>query len=286
MASWRIRSSGPLALIAFALLWFRGRPPMVTGTLMAVLAGAVGLVAAVLLWRCVARPILQSGSPAPGSEGAIASGEPAGGWLRAAVPLAFLTTAAAVSAQADVVLVGMLLDAEAAGVYAIAVRVSLLVSFPLTVLLAALAPTYASLIAAGDRSRLQRIVTSVSRGVTAVSVIMALGFVLFGGQILGLFGPGFGVGASALGILVVGQAINAVLGPTSTLMRMGGFERRAAIDMAIGAAVKIVLVVALARTIGLEGAAIGSAAGLATWNILMAIHLRTRTGIRTTVFGL
>ena len=279
-----VRPGVLLALVAGALLVASTRPPTVTGPLLLAAASACGLVASIVLWRLAARSA--TGARLITGDGTGVSPHRPVDWVRAALPLASLISVSIVSNQVDLVLVGLLLDPESAGVYAIAVRASVLAAFPLTVLNAALAPTYATLIAAGELERLQRIVTTVARGATLVTVVLAAALLLYGSSVLGLFGAEFRSGAPALSILVLGQVVNAVFGPNATLMLMGGFERRAALTIGMGVVVQVVLVLLLVGPLGLQGAAIGSTAGIVAWNVLMAVYLRRRLGIRTTPFGL
>jgi O-antigen/teichoic acid export membrane protein len=279
---------GALLVLTLAVLGVSsGRPPAVAGTLLLALAAAVGLAAAVWSWLRLAPAVLkaQTRDVATRSQASRARTRTDPRWLRAALPLTFLATASIVSSQADVVLVGMLLDERSAGIYAIAVRTSLLVSFPLSVMNSALTPTYAALMATGDRDRLQHIVTWSVRAVSVLTLVAAAAFLLFGDRILSLFGPDFRAGAPALAILVVGQLSNAVMGPTGALMIMSGNERRAAAIVTIGAIAEIVLVVLLAPRFGLEGAAVGGSAGLIAWNLLMLRDVRRRLGIRPSLFG-
>jgi O-antigen/teichoic acid export membrane protein len=129
-------------------------------------------------------------------------------------------------------------------------------------------------------------VTVTTRAAGAVAVVLSIAFLVVGGDILALFGPEFRAGAPAFAILVVGQLLNAITGPTGSMMFFGGFERRQALSVGVGAAVEMLLVALLVCPLGLAGAAIGSTVGQFVWNALMVLHVRRRLGIRTTVVGL
>ena len=268
-----------LLLLAGALLAAGVRQPgPVAGTAMAFAAALAGLVAAVLLLQRAARPAehqdVREREPATREA------------LRRALPLSVMATMSIVVVQADVVLVGLLATPAAAGVYQVAARGAMLASLPLAVLAAAFAPWFASLWSAGDRAALQRLVSRTTIGATLMSLVIVALLVIAGERFLAIFGPGFEAGTRPLAILTVGWVLNAMLGPTAIVLVMAGREREAALTSAVGIAVEVGLAVLLIPSLGLEGGAIASTAGLLAWSAVLVVVVRRRLGIRPTLAGI
>jgi O-antigen/teichoic acid export membrane protein len=208
-------------------------------------------------------------------------------WLASALLLAFLSGTAIVNSQTGVVLLGLLADSEAAGLYAVAQRGALLVAFPLAAVNSAIAPTAARLWAAGERVELQRLVTLGARGVLLAALPVAGAFLAFGGPILALvFGAEFGAAATPLAVLSIGQLANAVTGSVAVLLVMTGHQRQAAIGTAAGAVLNVVVAAALIPRFGVDGAALAAAGSLVISNGWMVVAARRRLALDTTAVGL
>jgi len=269
-----IRPGLLLLLAGGALLLGVQQPTALLGVSLVVVATAVALVVSVVLLR------RHLGARRHGP-----SEEPQA-WLPSALPLAYLATIAVIGAQVDLVLVGILLGPEDAGVYAVAVRGAAMIGIPLTVINATSAPTFARLWARGERARLQRELTLTVRSAVAVTVVVAAAFIVFGGAFLDLFGPGFERGAGPLVVLTVGRVLGTAAGPTGTLLAMTGQERAAALGVTVGVILEIVLVLVLVPLLGVVGAAFASSAGIVFTNGVQNVLVRRRLGLRTNVLGI
>lgn len=206
-----------------------------------------------------------------------------GTWTRVALPLLWITGVNLVMQRADVLIVGAVVDSEAAGVYSAASRLSLLIGFGLTAVNAWMAPAIADLHARGDRAGLQRVVTLAARAITAFTLPVAVGLVAAGEWLLGLFGAGFAAGRVALGVLCIGQVANALLGPVGYLMTMTGNQAAAARILTVAALANVALCALLAPSFGIEGAALGTAFAQVLWNVWMSVEVRRRLAVRATV---
>lgn len=210
---------------------------------------------------------------------------------RAALGLSVLSFGAIASVHLintnlDVVMLGLLADDTAAGLYRGATVLSELVAFGLGVVNFVILPRVAGFHAQGDRDGLQRLVTLSARVITGMAVI---GFVviLLAGRLLlsGLFGAEFSGGQSALVILAFGQLVNAIFGPVALVLNMTGHERLTLLGVSVAVVLNTGLNLALIPQFGIEGAAIASASALAVWNVLLAVLLWRRLGYSSTVFG-
>ena len=206
-------------------------------------------------------------------------------WAGSALPLLFLGGMHIINSETDVIMLGAMKGAEAAGVFSIAIRGAGLITFVLLAVNAALAPTIASLYATGQIRPLQRVITQSTRATVLLSLGIAIGLILFGHWFLLLFGFGFTGGQGALAILSIGNLVRAGVASAGVLLIMTGHERDAAIGIGISAVLNIVLNAILIPQWGLEGAALATAGTTVLWSVLMAFLVYKRLGIDSTAFG-
>lgn len=183
--------------------------------------------------------------------------------------------------QADVIMLGLLVDTDAVGLYTVASRIALLLILGLTAVNAILQPITADLYAQQKNQELQRIVTLGANAVFAISLIGSL-VLYFGADYLHLiFGDEFVDSSPLLRILIIGQLFNAFAGPAVLLLNMTGYQRDSAKIMAGGAVLNLLLNAGLISWIGIEGAAYATAITTILWNLAAAVVVWYRLGIRS-----
>ena len=206
-------------------------------------------------------------------------------WVTAAVPMMVVSGVSIVDTYVGTIMLGSLVDARSAGVYVVASKGASLVSMSLIALNIPLAPRIARLHASGDRESLQRVVSRAVRMTLVWSLPIGVCLVLLRSFYLGLFGEGFDAGEWPLVILVVGQLINVAAGPVVALLLMTGLERWAALGIAFGAALNVVVNVGLDPVLGVSGAAVGALASVICWNLCLVLVAKRRLAIYPTVLG-
>jgi O-antigen/teichoic acid export membrane protein len=206
-------------------------------------------------------------------------------WMSSALPLLFANAMNVVNTQAPILLLGSIKGAQAAGLYAIASRGSDLIAFGLIAVNVALAPVAAKLWAERDVARLQHLVTRSVRVVFVCSLPVAAGLIIFGERFLAIFGREFTGAKSVLVVLVIGQMVNVAMGSVALLLVMTGHEREVAIGSAVCATLNVVLNLIMIPSLGIMGSALAVAISLIVWNILLAVQVYRRLGIRATTFG-
>lgn len=215
--------------------------------------------------------------PAPARKAGIA--EHRREWLQVSVLLLILHGANLIKTQAGVLLLGWLDGTTSAGIYAIVMRLELLVAFPLSVVNVVFAPTISALHARGERAALQAAVTMTTFWISLTAVLIWLPLFIWPAFWLGLFGPEFEIGAAALRITLVGQLVNAATGSVGFLMTMTGQERRALVLAVLAMSTHLALAAALIPTLGLEGAALAESFIVAAGNIAAVILVWRTLGI-------
>lgn len=200
-------------------------------------------------------------------------------WLLTALSLLLVVGLNLISSRLDVVMLGMLSGAREVGVYSAASRVADVITFGLACANAVAAPMIARLHATGRQQELQQLVRQAARGVFLFTLPVAFLVVVFGREILGLFGADFREGYTVLAVLVCGQLVNALAGPVGYLMMMTGHQHAAARIVAGTAALNLALNAALIPLLGMIGAAIATATSMVMLNLLMLRTVRLRLSL-------
>jgi len=154
-----------------------------------------------------------------------------------------------------------------AGVFGAATRVSMLVTFFLVAVNTVIAPKFAELHATGEIAMIGRLARRFALMITLAASPLFLVLIFAGDWVMGLFGPDFVRGGTALAILALGQAVNTMTGSVGYLLMMTGHER----DIRNASIVAFILMAGCAVLLipgyGLIGAAIASAVAIAYTNI-------------------
>lgn len=192
-------------------------------------------------------------------------------WLASAAPMVLVGSMFLVNSNADILMLGSLVGAEAAGVYKAATRGAELVTISLMVINVPLAPIIARLYATDDRIKLQRALTYCVHIAFIPATIVTVIFVMKGEWFLQLFGSEFASheGSLSLAILSLGQLVNAAAGSVGVLLIMTKHEGYAARAMTISALLNIILNATLIPIAGLIGAAIATGISTVVWNLLL-----------------
>lgn len=200
-------------------------------------------------------------------------------WFQEALPMVLINSMYLINNETDALMLGVLTSSTAVGVYSIANRGASLMNFILSVFNVSIAPTIASLYAAGEKEKLQKLVKRSSNLVFFSSLPIALVLIVFGQWFLGMFGQEFTQGQSTLTILCVGKLINASTGAIALLLNMTGYQKYTFIGVAVSAVLNIILNAALIPQWGAEGAALATAISTIVWNILLVIFVQKRLNI-------
>lgn len=205
-------------------------------------------------------------------------------WSRVSWQLALIGGLHLVVLQTDVLMIGVLNDTTQSGIYGVASKVASLAVFGLMAGNAIVAPMIAELFAKEKMAKLQVLVTFAVRATSGVTLLLTVGILVFKVTILRAFGTAFVSADSALSILLVGQVVNAVMGPVGLLMTMTAHQTLAAKVIGSCALMNIVLNMALIPRWGIEGAALATTISMTTWNLILAVMSRRKLGLRSSFF--
>jgi O-antigen/teichoic acid export membrane protein len=203
-------------------------------------------------------------------------------WLKDGLPFILLGGLAVINSRIDILMLGAFKGAGAVGVYAVVSRVTSLIIFGLGILNNVLSPTFATLYAEGKREQLQRLVTHSTRLISLFALVMTLGLIALRYSILQLFGAEFIQGQTALIILSIGYLVNALTGSVGLLLNMTRHAKFSAATVAFAALLNVCLNWLLIPKWGVNGAATATAISMIVGNIISAIWVRQKLGIKST----
>jgi len=243
--------------------------------------GAKGLAAAFLAvsWSTLAVAALLLGRAMP--KAFVPSNRSAGvrALLRFSLPQTLTSLLLQTILWTDSLLLGRLRPAAEVGVYAIVQR---LLSPAQTVSTATgqmFAPRIAAEDARGDRSMLEVMLKRVTYWNVSLAIPVFALLLLVPEALLGIFGPAYRTGATALTILAAGQLFNAATGPLGQVINMSGRPYLTLVNNAAVAALNIVLCLILIPRYGLTGAACSTTASITLVNVIKLAQVRALFGI-------
>jgi O-antigen/teichoic acid export membrane protein len=188
--------------------------------------------------------------------------------------------------NADTIFIGLMVDAESAGIYFNAFRTAGLLTLFMFAITLVVAPMVSRHYHAGEMRKAQAITALCAWAGFVFSLAVFGGYVVFGGAVLGLFGTHSEAGYWVLILLSAGLLFDAATGPSRIVMMMTGHERDYVRIfggiMLVGLVVEIVVI----PVWGLVGAAAVNALSRAVATIAIASWNRKHIGIDTSLFGI
>lgn len=194
-------------------------------------------------------------------------------WRRTSFALFVLTGMHVLINNTDIIMLGMLENHEAAGIYTVCSKSAAVIAYTLTVVNAIVIPRMSALYYSDQLEQLKRIVAQGIRFVILMALPVCLFFIIGGVYYLSWYGEDFRDGADALRILSIGQALNALCGPVAFIAALTGHERLTAVIISACAVLNIILNLLFIPIWGLNGAAFSTALTIALWNIVLVIFI-------------
>lgn len=192
-------------------------------------------------------------------------------WSRSAVPFFAIGLLSTANTQVGTLVLGTLGAPADAGVFSVATRVTSFVGFLMLAATYPLMPALARIHATGDAAGLRSAVTRSARVIVLLTLPIAVLIASFAESLLhGVFGAGFGGGAAAARILVLGELAKALVGVAAIALLMSGFEASLTRALALGAALNVVLALALTPHFRVAGAAAAQAIGATASSVAVA----------------
>lgn len=190
---------------------------------------------------------------------------------RTTIPLFWMDFTMLAMGLSDTIIVGFFSDSQSVGIYDTTKRVAVLAITTLSAINTVVAPKFAALYAKEDIEEMGRLARNATMITTLVSIPVVLAFIIIPGPILSIFGSEFKEGGVALGILGIGQLVNASTGAVGFILIMTGHEKLMR-NNAMGTSVlKIILQLLLIPPFGYIGAALAAAVADILRNVIAAV---------------
>ena len=207
-------------------------------------------------------------------------------WLSQALPLLIVGGSQIVNSQADLIMVGSIKGASAAGIYAAVIRGARFVLFGLAAVNSAMGPVISQLYTSNMIELMERKIARAAMFSVLVCGVPLLFLIFFGKHFLALFGPGFLGGYFALICLGSAFFLCTLAACVGMLLTMTEFQKDVCWISVFSALLNVVLNAVLIPSYSFNGAAIATGFSTLILNLLLGIQVFRRIKINPTVFAM
>lgn len=202
--------------------------------------------------------------------------------LSMSLPLMVTSLAIFVSTQADLWIIGISRDKDEVAMYGATVRLVQLVTMPMLMMNAVLAPSISEQFSQGHKARLERLLRGSAALIGLPALLMLALIFLAAGPALGwVYGDYYRGGATVLFLVSAGQVANVLAGSAAVVLMMTGHQRAAMVISAVTGAGLVVGGLLVVDSYGINGVAAVAGAMTALHGLLSAVWVRHTTGMRT-----
>ena len=188
-------------------------------------------------------------------------------------PRGFASIFATFSSNVNTLLLGALYTASGVTAFAAASRFMKLGTLALVAIFYTIAPQISDLLARDQRERAQTVYQVSTWWVMMGSWPVYFVLAVWAPLLMSIFPRGLAGGAEALTILSIGMLVSMACGPVSAILLMGGHAVWNLVNTAISLALNVGLALLLIPHYHVQGAAVATAAGIATNNLLALIEV-------------
>jgi len=201
-------------------------------------------------------------------------------------PLMIASIANAMMMRGDIWAAGIYLSDAEVAVYGSAARLVVVMSLPLTIASAILAPTISRLYTRGEKERLEYVMRAVATTAAIPVLLIFMLFIFFGEQLLLIIytDPVFKNGWGVLVILGIGQIVNLWTGACTQLLIMTGHQVIVLKITLFSVVAAFTAAFVLVKIIGIYGVALAFSGGLALMCIAMTTYGARKVGLKTYIF--
>ena len=194
--------------------------------------------------------------------------------LDISIPMMFISYFAQVIMLADIILLGIFRTEHEVGIYAVAVRIAMVLFLPLFAIGGIAAPKIAECHAINDRCGFVNTIKYSAKMMFWSSSPIAILIFIFPSFILGIFGEEFKAGHTALLVLTLGHYLNTIMGSAGFVLQMSGKEKIFRNILLITSLINIALNFILIPKYGLNGAAFTSMVSMVFLSISSVIFVK------------
>ena len=181
--------------------------------------------------------------------------------------------------RGNIFILGNLSNPTQVAFYAAGLKVTNLINIVISSIAVVISPLVATFAAQRNHHALKEIYKRSIKWTALLLLPLGGVSVLFGQQILSLLGSGFTEGYTVYIVLLIGQMVLALTGPTGAIMNMTGLERELFYSNLAGSVLSIAISLATVPVYGALGAALASLVSVISSNGLMLIILHKQYGL-------
>ncbi|WP_440764670.1 oligosaccharide flippase family protein [Natronorubrum sp. DTA7] len=188
-------------------------------------------------------------------------------------PLTLSQAASFLFKRVDLFMVGIFLASADVGIYNIAVLLAGVIAMPLAGFNQFFPPVASRLYSNDEHETLESIYATVTRWSITASILVALPLFIYRAEVLALFGPEFVAGTAVIALFIAAQLFNAAAGPANDLLTMTDHQYVVMGNHFVFGVLNVGLNYVFILEFGLIGAAIATAAILATLNAVRVVQV-------------
>jgi len=196
-----------------------------------------------------------------------------------ALPSALDSVGGLLRSRIDVLLIGIFLTATAAGIYNVVLVLVAIAGIPLKAFNQLMPPVASDLYSNNEIQTLNEVYTTITRLIVTATVPLIAILIVFGPELLGLFGAAFRRGYPVLLVFLGGRFVRNAVGATGILMSMTNNHYPKMVLEWFLAVLNVVLTYLFVVEFGLIGAALGTSLAVGLQNFLQAILLLRFEGL-------
>ena len=183
-----------------------------------------------------------------------------------------------VAGQVGVLILGGYRSAEEVGYYSVAVKFATLTTFILQSVNSMAAPKFSEFFHTGKLDELFRVAKKSTRLIFWTTVPILILIVVFGNELLKMYGKEFTLAYVPMLVLLAGQFVNSVSGSTGIFMNMTGHQKQLRNIVTLSSLINVVLCFVFIPLFGALGASIAGSLGLLIWNGSILFYIKNKYG--------
>ena len=203
-----------------------------------------------------------------------------------AYPVLIASLSLAVITNSGIIMLGVISDSRSVGLYSVATRLAELTVIIMIVVNSACSPKISSLYKQNRISELEAMLQKTTSFLFYIGLVFLTSFVFLGEYVLAVWGEEFKEAYWVLIILCFGQFINISTGAVGQLLTMTGNQKKQR-DIALTCMLIVLIIMPVFIFLwGKIGAALVTAIGFASINIITLIYSQKITGIKVVRFDI
>jgi len=200
--------------------------------------------------------------------------------ITGAFPFLMASSIILIGSQIDQIFIKVIDSSESLGMYMVAFKIAMVISFPLIAINSISAPKFSEYFGVGDMKNLRTTSHYTSNLCMLISLFPFLIVMIFPAQLLSIFGEEFTAAKDVLRLLAVGQYITSSFGSIGVLLQMTD-NQKILFKVSAGTIVlHVILLLILLPLLGIFGAAIASVSALILRNVLLSVFAKIKLGFK------